>query len=486
MKKYLLAFLVFFFTVQLAAQKTGSTVIFGKAKSYAGDTLSIFGYDDFLTKKPKTLARSAVDSTGAFEFRFEIDRISQVRINLDVFEGILYALPGEEYRVSLPIKTEKRKEDALNPFFKPQRFYMNVLNAEKKNINKSLNNYERIYSGLLPKLFAESDKKLNPAQAEKKFLALEDSFKLHASEFAYRFVKYELINLRVLAFNPNKDSIFKKHYAAKAPEFNNPAYMRLMHEIFGDYLNAKNNFVLLKALSRGTGIKQLSDSLSQSFGIKHRALAEYLILLNLYQEFYSVNAAKNDIIIYLKKNKGQFQTPYVKKAYANFVEQAEKLIVGNPVPAFELKNRKGEMKSMSDFAGKFVYLNFCNDESYTCEQDMRVLKALDEKNIDLLEIVTVWCGDSYENMQNFCKENDYNWEFLYSGKSNIEENYQIETYPGYFLVHPEGTLLVRPAPSPASTEFEPIYFYYYREWKRELIRREHRNKKNKGRGLNDW
>ena len=119
----------------------------------------------------------------------------------------------------------------------------------------------------------------------------------------------------------------------------------------------------------------------------------------------------------------------------------------------------------------FVFLNFFEFENSACEKEITALADLYHKKIDLLEIVTLWSGGTPDDMEFFTERTGLTWTFLYiSETSQVLEDYNIRAFPAYYLIHPEGTLLMLPAPGP-SEDFESRYYQEYSKWKRELQRR---------------
>ncbi|MCF6243304.1 MAG: hypothetical protein L3J74_18450, partial [Bacteroidales bacterium] len=60
--------------------------------------------------------------------------------------------------------------------------------------------------------------------------------------------------------------------------------------------------------------------------------------------------------------------------------------------------------------------------------------------------------------------------------------YNVRVYPSYYLINPEGKLIMLPAFPPGEASFEARYFDALKSWKRELLRREQEKKKQQGLG----
>jgi len=78
-----------------------------------------------------------------------------------------------------------------------------------------------------------------------------------------------------------------------------------------------------------------------------------------------------------------------------------------------------------------------------------LLKKISKKYTDKLVIITVSIDDTYEEMTNYIKNNDYDWIFLhYGNQPNIIKEYDIRGFPTYFLIGPDGKLIFSPAKAP--------------------------------------
>ncbi len=467
------------FAVSIAQAQ--SITVFGNAKTYSGDTLRLFVYSDFITKTKTTVTEAIVEQNGDFSFSVSAPARStiQLRINLQVFEGVLYAEHGTSYQISLPQKTEIRQEDALNPYFKPQEFYINVLNASEHDINTNLRRYEKMYASMIPELFEGYSGRVNSAKADAAISAVQDSFELFENKFLKDYIYYDLAHLRFLGYKRNKQKLFESYFSENEVVFENPAYNRAVFEIFGNFLFEQKTLKLDTQIRKQVEIETLVNQVAETLKTRNTTVAEFVLLVNLHERFYIDNFLKADILSYLRKNISNIKNIENKHIAQNFILTASKLMVGNPVPDFTLKAHNETSMFVSSFRGKFLYLNFFNPDSYSCMQDLSLLKSLYDKNTDLLEIVTVWTGGSYDDMLKFRTQNACNWTFLYADKNaQIFSDYKVVSFPTYYLIHPEGTLQILPAPRPGSDQFEPMYFYHYREWKRELIRKAQNNPTN--------
>jgi peroxiredoxin len=127
-----------------------------------------------------------------------------------------------------------------------------------------------------------------------------------------------------------------------------------------------------------------------------------------------------------------------------------RLLAGYPPPPFTLTDNQGKVVSLSDFAGRYVYLNFCTCQSYACLNEFNSLAKMHERLGEKLVILTVATDPMDTVLEKFLAKNQYNWTFLlYDKQPGILKEYDIRAFPTYFLIGPDGKLVYSPAPSPA-------------------------------------
>ena len=87
-------------------------------------------------------------------------------------------------------------------------------------------------------------------------------------------------------------------------------------------------------------------------------------------------------------------------------------------------------------------------------REFPLLVKLQERYGNQLQIVTVALEDHPEILKSFVREKGYGWTFLICGDTcNLPGKYNVRVYPTYYLIDPEGKLVLSPAPAPTE-DFE--------------------------------
>ena len=136
--------------------------------------------------------------------------------------------------------------------------------------------------------------------------------------------------------------------------------------------------------------------------------------------------------------------------HARYAEEVKEYItrlnIGQSPPDFRLLNKEHEYKTLDDFSGKYVYLNFCTPDNYSCLKEFPFLKAIHEAHKKNVSIVTIMVTEEIDNMTDFMKKNRYNWPALFYGNDEqILQDYKVRAFPTCYLIDPKGKLLQSPA-----------------------------------------
>lgn len=452
----------------------------GSAKTYSGDELKIYTYTDYITKNKKLLSTAKVAENGDFAFIFKCNEVKYAFIDLDVFKGVLYIEPKQNYRIVLPKKQVRRLEDKLNPYFKPFEFYFSHIDIQEDDLNFLIPNFDNIYSKNLPLLFSKAQAKYSKNKTDSVINLINKQSIKTSNQFYNNYKKYRLAYLRYIAYQRDKEGALKANFSGKTISYNNPAYMELFNEIFTDFFTLPSDMFNIKDIYVSIydkSLYSLLQTIQANPVFESYNFAEFAILKGLFDAYNSQAYDKEPIIAVLDSLILYTDNMTHRKIAESMRTNMTRLMTGYPPPFFSLKNRNNETIKLTDFAGKFLYINFCNPKSYTCVEELELLKTLKKRTPDMLEIISIFVDDTHQKMVDFLNKNpEYKWTFLfYNGNNQLLKDYKIKAYPMYYMVNPEGKLVLNPAPSPTE-EIEMKYIHLFQDWKRQQIRNQNKNK----------
>ena len=471
-------FLIILSTALPFAAVSQSFTISGNAKTYAGDTLKLYVIDDYITNSESLIATAAVDKNGNFSFTGRVSEIMPAYIDLTVFNGRIFLQPNVKEEIVLPEKQQITLEDKLNPYFKKTEFYVKTVNSGKEDLNTLIPEFEKYFNSAMAKVFYNT-RGVSKAATDSMENAVREKFTAK-NQFFLDYQKYRFALLDYSAYHRNKNDIVSELFTGKQPLMNNPAYAELFDEFFSNvFTSGKTSAIMVKDLYQGVYDKSY-NTLKQKMLAEPRVgdekFADYLILKGLKDAYYAGNFPKENLVAVADSMTSALKDKQFKKIAATLSKKFTTLLCGFPPPQIILKDVNGEEYYLEKSSGKFVYLTFYNPNSYTANADLELLKQIyKEVPPEMMEIVTVFVSQNKDDMKKFLdSDKEIKWKFLWYGFDNqLLKNYDVRAYPVYYLVNPDGNLVMNPAPSPQE-DFPSKFSALYRNWKNDQYRKQHR------------
>ncbi|MCQ2973365.1 MAG: redoxin domain-containing protein [Bacteroidales bacterium] len=480
-KKINILLLLLLFCNYIYAQ---NITIEGNAKSYAGDTLNIYVNDNYLTKDNKIISSAIVNQEGDFNFYININETQLAYIDLSVFVGYIFLEPKQNLTIVLPTKQQLRIEDQLNPYFKPIKFYVKCLNCLDDDLNILIPKFNELYNQALDTILFTSYKDFSKSSTDKIKKSISDKFPTK-NKYFIDYKDYTFAMLDYTAYHRSKDDIVEKMFTNRDVLLNNPAYMDLFEEMFSNVLSGGQTSVIsVKNIYSGiydksyNTLKHILMSDKKLSG--NDLLTDYVILKGLYDSYYCDEYPKEYLIAVTDSLMLNSKHKQVKAIAQSLSQKFTKLMVGYPAPQFSLKDKNG-----NDFIlqqqSKFVYITFFNPNSYTAQSEFELLKQIrTEFPPEVLTMVTIFVSSQQSEMQQFLNKNpDCNWSIVwYQGDNQLLRDYNVKAYPSYYMVNPEGNLIMNPAPSPTEN-FQPKFASLINDWKIYQARKQARENDKK-------
>lgn len=128
-------------------------------------------------------------------------------------------------------------------------------------------------------------------------------------------------------------------------------------------------------------------------------------------------------------------------------EQAKAKMVGTAAPDFEYESIEGKKVKLSDFKGKYVYIDVWATWCGPCRAEIPHLKKLEEnlhgKNIEFVSISVDYEKD-YEKWKKFVADKQLGGVQLYADKSwesSFIQSFGINSIPRFILIDPNGNVV---------------------------------------------
>jgi peroxiredoxin len=451
----------------------GATVrITGRSVEYAGDSIVFLSYSNMITFSEKEITSCIVGDSGVFECTFTLEEPRLIFSHLGVYNCFMYAEPGKVYEIRLPQKRQKSLADEANQFFEETSVHLSLkvtgttdelavtYNDEELNfLIHAFNDYfyPYYYKFAVNAYTDRIDKKELKDAVEN----LQSPFEDIHSPFFSAYMDYRIGLLNHFGNQISSQRIMEDYFLDRPVWYQNPAYMELFNEIFNDFFDQfnekypKRNLPVM--LNRDKDYSRLNEILVRDASLRNDSLRELILLKEFFEGFFDQRNIRSSMLQLLDSLKVNTSIDLHRNMVKDMMLEITKLLPGYVPPDFALYDHDSTLVHLSDFHGEYIYLIFCNSFSYYCIKEYEYLKVLQQRLQGQVKILTILVDDSFQSMQDLMKNNSYPWTFLhFSNQPQVIDDYDIQTYPSYFLIGPEGKLILSPAPSPAEN-FEATF-----------------------------
>ena len=119
------------------------------------------------------------------------------------------------------------------------------------------------------------------------------------------------------------------------------------------------------------------------------------------------------------------------------------LELGVLAPEFQLTTLSGEKRSLSDYRGQFVLINFWATWCSACNEEIKYIqKAYQDMESEQLTFLTISLDHNRRALEYFIQKNGYTMPVLYSQQKVIDD-YKSHIIPATYLIDPEGKIVYR-------------------------------------------
>ena len=448
MMRSLTLLLSFFFCLNAFSKN----ILEGVNVEYARSQVSFFTPADPFSGKDSLMAYADVNDTGYFKINIDCTEPIEVYSYLGIYKCYIYLLPGKDYRIVLPKKIEKTIQDKLNPFFEaveiPFLYY-----PYYDGVNRSIADFDIKYGKFFEALSANvRPLRKNPLldSAVLELSAMMDTIK---EGYVKEYCHYRIGYLKAIGMVQKARGTAGFYFEHKPVLYTNTAYWQLFNFLYAKFFVYLGRGQATKKIFEDINTFKSFDSLQVTLtgisDLKSDTLRELVMLKNLHDEFYSTNFSRSGILAVLDTLIKRTRIPLHKQYALQIRSKITRLMPDYTPPSFVLYDVNGKKYELADFKGKYVYLNFCSCNSYACFKEYDLLKKLAERFEGKITIISIIADGTADEMANFVQKSDYNWLFLhYGNQPEVIKQYDIRAFPVYYLIGPDGKLILSPAKGP--------------------------------------
>jgi len=447
---FLCVLTVFAFQISFSQK---SIFIKGKAPSYKGERIKLCLYSDMITYREVKIAESIIDTTGKFTLTAPVKDISYARLYIGFANGDLYIEPGKSYDLFID-SAAGQMDERTNLMMKDYKLSMRFNNLQDTSINYLIYNFDKLFDDFTYEHFNDIYKKRNRTLIDSLMADVSGRFSPIRNTFFKDYINYRIASLVQAAFGMNRYKLCKKYILNKPLLLNNPEYMEFFNEMFSMSLySGIQNFSfyeLAEAINSNEGYFKITDMLGKDSLLRNEALRDLILIKGLGEIYNDNNIKPESVILLLEQISKQSKFEKHRIIASNMLWSLKRFEKGTVAPEFTLKDRSGNMISLSDFKGKYIFLMFWNTLCSKCLLEMDVMNKMTDKYNSNISFVNIATDLNITRYQHFIQSTAFSWQFLYfDRKFDILDDYAVKTIPFFILIDRKGNFFKYPAPAPS-------------------------------------
>lgn len=426
--------------------------ISGSAPSFAGKEIRLYTYKDYITMSRVLIESTLVSADGRFRFSLP-ENVAYTTFlgifKIENFAAILYIEPNTELDISLV------KPDSVQfPDDKVSYIDAFVLNQTGDGLNFLLRDFDEKYNRFVYDHYALFLKKSAKGAVDSFKTKVLDEYDLKKNPFLKTHITYYLASLDLIATG-NRKKIYTDYFASAPIEYGNDSYMISFNEFYNKAFELLSDSYLRDLLVASINVQKsyekAMDVLSKDVLLGNEKIRELVLMKGLFENYNNPEFDKKGIRAVFQGLVQTSKVPQHREIAMNILEETGRVGVGANAPDFSLADKNNKPVKLSDFRGKYVYLDFWATWCIPCLKEMPIMKELHEKYGKDIVFVSISVDKDLKTMQKFLnKKKDYDWVFLHYGNNpGIKEQYNVMAVPVYFLIDPDGIIIQSPAYRPS-------------------------------------
>jgi len=450
-----------FFVGNTAQQKTTITCV---ANAFKNQRAILYTYDDYFSYELKELDIQKVDEKGQCVFTVEPKRGFKSFIQIQDKRGYIYIDPKTpNYKVYFPNELDSTVVKKLNN--NTVRLVFDQL--PKNDLNTLILEFNLKFDYFLYGDTLKVQRLMMQNQAFRDSLTVftRDAYTYYKdvdNRYFSDYMKYSIATIALFSdrVDPSKNKYitFETFIKNQPLLYHNDAYINFIKEFYQNVLSDPSMLPrdrVTFAINNLNSLEKLNEAGEANYYLKHPVFREFVFLNGLAEAYHSGYFNRENLKSLITKI-GQETTVEEHKIIAkNILYSQNKLLPGAACPPFEVTNSKKEVLNLSNFKGRYVYINFWATWNPASVQDLLIIKGLQEKYGKYIDFVSISLDENEADYNQFMAKNkSLNWHIChYNSSAQLLNNFDIRNLPLYVLIDDKGNLEQFPAlaPSPSSS-----------------------------------
>lgn len=424
----------------------------GKAHaSHIGKEIVLSDFSDYVTYARVKEATDTVDKNGYFEFKIQSNATKPILININNLVGKLYVQPNFVYGIYFPEKdsTTNNQEGTESTVD------ITVYGKDSTELNALIIDFNTQYNNLFlnTKDAYLSPQKIN-VMLDTFLVSCKKRYQTIKNPYFKHYVEYSFANF-FSNTSRSKTILYKQFIENRPILYNNYEYMEFFNAHFKGYLKAyastKNGGNIYNSINAFADYHDLLANFKSDKSINNETLRELLVLKGLIDFYYSPDFEQKQVQSVIEQIYRETTVAEHKKIALNMLQRIYKLQAGSPAPDFVANDKNGMKVNLSNYKGKYIYLNFFSTQSDNSLKEMQKIMDLKKKFSDKVTFVSVCLDDSVKTYKAYLKANPkQDWIILHQAQgSTAKQAYNIISLSGFYLINNVMQLAQSPALVPS-------------------------------------
>ena len=437
-------------TKPLQATRIEGTALFAKNK-----TLRLYTYDDMLSRNRELLTVAEVDGNGLFSVNLpNIREITMLTFAYNLTYGSFYVEPNRSYVVDL--YTDSTLINRVDAEMLGNYIQITVLNNDSTELNWKINYFDQYYTYFMyyngTAIMRHAPKEIYDSLLQ----VIESRFPVpdQPVDFYDVYVKYRIGIMESMYYDKSKSKIYHKYLETPYVYYNNPAYMDFIGLFFEDYLYSGSKKItkgiLYQDINELNNYAKLLDDLGKDPLLQNEIIREIVLIKGLGElKAYPEEFKKGNLESLLNALSQKTKFKEHRMLATNQLKSFQLMNPQGKLIPFTLTDEKGNEVTSSQFAGKYLYIQFFATYCQDCIREMLILKYLKSQFGDKVQFLSVMLDFEPMKLYHFVKDYpDFDWQFAkIDGNCEFLEQYHLYTLPLGLLADPDGRIVAFPAPS---------------------------------------
>lgn len=450
-----LLFLFIFFVQYVFVFAVKPVVIEGQASFAQKNQLRFYFYNDLSLKEKVLCASTNVDSEGHFRVEIPTNETVLLIIAFNTTYGYILIEPEKRYQVELSADENLLKR--IDAELLGGMIETRIVPVDTAELNYKVNRFDKYFSYFLYLYSSYIYQNIPIPTYDSLIGLLTEKFPIDSASIDYYsvYVKYRIAEIDLLYYHKNKDKLYSKYLDSPHIFYNNIAYMDFFDSFFEGYLYTGTRKIPHKILYDNINLNRnyykLLDEMGKESVLVNEKIRELVFIKGL-GELYELDFefSQNNILYLLFQMSKESKFEEHRKMSANLIKYLTKLKPETKAPDFVLKDIYNSSVSIGSFEGRYLYIHFFSTYCEDCIREMLVLKSIQEKYKDSLQIVSIMVDFEQANLYHFVNSHkEFDWTFLhFGGNFSFIDAYKVYGLPLGLLINSQGNIVSYPAKSP--------------------------------------